>query len=283
MPHLRPVQPSARPDPRPPLEDRLVDEAHFFKTWVERPKLMGAVSPSGRFLARMMASYIDPSLPGPIIELGPGTGPVTTALLQRGVSPDRLVLVEFEASFCQLLKRRFPGVRVVQGDAFNLKETLASVLTEPAAAVVSSLPLLNTPDQHRLALLQDAFDLMRPDGCFIQFTYGIASPIPRKLPGCEPALFSAKVSAPVWLNIPPARVWCYRQVDEAELEPISPAEDFMRRLRERSLKVQTEIRLRTARARLDFEVTTRKVSAHAEQHPAMVLFRKISDSKKGRR
>ncbi|MDR3463623.1 MAG: methyltransferase domain-containing protein [Beijerinckiaceae bacterium] len=191
----------------PRLEERLADEARFIKTWFDNPILTGAVSPSGRFLARTMARAVDPSGTGPIVELGPGTGPITQAMLSRGVEASRLVLVEFDAAFCRLLRKRFPGVQVVQADAYNLKESLASVLAAPAAAVVSSLPLLTKPESQRRALLEDAFALMAPGGSFVQFTYGMTSPIPRR---AAPD-FEAEVSAPVWLNLPPARVWVYRR------------------------------------------------------------------------
>ncbi len=191
------------------IEDRLADEARFIKTWFDNPILTGAVSPSGRFLARMMARAVDPSGSGPVVELGPGTGPITQALLHRGIAAERLVLVEFDAAFCQLLRKRFPGVQVVQADAYRLRESLAGVLAEPAAAVVSSLPLLTKPDEQRVALLEDAFSLMAPTGSFVQFTYGMNSPIPRR---AAPA-YAADVSAPVWLNLPPARVWVYRRCD----------------------------------------------------------------------
>ena len=194
----------------PRLEERLADEARFIKTWLDNPILTGAVSPSGRFLARTMARAVDPRGTGSIVELGPGTGPITQALLRRGVAPERLVLVEFDGAFCRLLRQRFPGVQVVQADAYRLRESLASVLATPAAAVVSSLPLLTKPDDQRLALLDDAFSLMAPGGSFVQFTYGMHSPIPRS----ASASYRADVSAPVWLNLPPARVWIYRRLGE---------------------------------------------------------------------
>ena len=83
-----------------PLDERFEDEARFLRSWLERPLVTGAVTPSGRLLARTMASYVDPRVPGPVIELGPGTGPVTDALVRRGVAQDRLVLVEFNPDFC---------------------------------------------------------------------------------------------------------------------------------------------------------------------------------------
>lgn len=198
------------------LEDRLADEARFIKTWLDKPALTGAVSPSGRFLARMMARAVDPNGTAPIVELGPGTGPITQALLTRGIDPKRLVLVEYDAEFCRLLRLRFPQVRVVQGDAYALGDTLKDNLSVPAAAVVSSLPLLNRPDAQRLSLLDDAFALMAPNGTFVQFTYGMTSPVPRS----AAALFDAEVSPPVWLNLPPARVWIYRRKGEMRTRTI---------------------------------------------------------------
>ena len=207
---------------KPPLEDRLADEARFIKTWFDSPILTGAVSPSGRFLARMMASAVDPAGRGPVVELGPGTGPITQALLSRGVDPKRLLLVEFDGAFCRLLRKRFPDVQVLQADAYDLRQSLTGVLAEPAAAIVSSLPLLTKPDTLRLSLIDDVFALMAPNGSFVQFTYGMSSPVPRAA-----ALdYDAQVSAPVWFNLPPARVWVYRRKQDggAQLADVSPRE-----------------------------------------------------------
>jgi phosphatidylethanolamine/phosphatidyl-N-methylethanolamine N-methyltransferase len=195
--------------PELPLVEKITDEVRFIRSWFDNPTVAGAVSPSGRYLARRMARYVEPRASGPIIELGPGTGVITEALLRRGVSPDRLCLVEFDRSFCRLLAGRFPGVRIIEGDAYRLGERLEGVLEAPASAVVSSLPLLVKPEPQRCRLLAEAFEIMGFEAPFIQFTYGPVSPIPRdKYAG--PA-FTAEVSAAVWLNLPPARVWVYRR------------------------------------------------------------------------
>jgi phosphatidylethanolamine/phosphatidyl-N-methylethanolamine N-methyltransferase len=158
-----------------------------------------------------MAHAIDPGTAGPIVELGPGTGPVTQALIERGVCAERLVLVEFDPKFCALLRERFPQARVVQGDAYNLPLTLRETLDAPPSAVVSSLPLLNKPEPLRLRLLEDALAMMEPQGVFVQFTYGMISPIPRGKKGHRYRWFEAEASAPVLRNLPPARVWAYRR------------------------------------------------------------------------
>jgi phosphatidylethanolamine/phosphatidyl-N-methylethanolamine N-methyltransferase len=183
-----------------------LDEVHFIRSWLEKPLSTGAVTPSSKLLARTMAAYVDPEIAGPVIELGPGTGPVTEALVTQGIDPARLVLVEFNPTFCRLLRSRYPTATVVQGDAYGLKRLLAGLLQEPAAAVVSGLPLFTKPLQMRLRLLYEAFGLMRAGAPFIQFTYHAVAPIPKALDRVR-----AEASERVWMNIPPARVWVYRR------------------------------------------------------------------------
>ena len=186
---------------------RLDDEVRFIRSWIERPLSIGAVTPSSKMLARAMARFVDSHSDGPVVELGPGTGPVTAALVESGVHPSRLVLVEFDPAFCRILRARYPGATLVQGDAYSMRRLLETLLMEPAAAVVSGLPLVTKPMRQRVRLIRDAFDLMLPGAPFVQFTYSVASPLPRKLSG-----FSVEASERIWMNIPPARVWVYRKL-----------------------------------------------------------------------
>jgi phosphatidylethanolamine/phosphatidyl-N-methylethanolamine N-methyltransferase len=185
---------------------RLDDEVQFIRSWLEKPLAIGAVMPSGRMLARSMARHVDPDSQGPVIELGPGTGPVTEALVNQGIDPARLMLVEFNPDFCRLLRARYPTATVVQGDAYSLRRLLEALVREPAAAVVSSLPLVTKPLKTRLRLLWDALALTAPGAPFVQFTYAMAPPIPTKVAG-----ITAQGSERIWMNLPPARVWVYRK------------------------------------------------------------------------
>jgi phosphatidylethanolamine/phosphatidyl-N-methylethanolamine N-methyltransferase len=185
----------------------IADSARFLKTLIAAPRLTGAVAPSGRALARAMARAIGSPSQGLVVELGPGTGPVTQSLIETGVAPQRLVLVEYDAAFCNLLKQRFAHASIVQGDAYDLPGTLAPFAGQPIAAIVSSLPLLNQPPPRREKLIGEAFALMGPAGVFVQFTYGLLSPIPRE--ACANR-YSAIRSRPILLNLPPAFVWTYR-------------------------------------------------------------------------
>jgi phosphatidylethanolamine/phosphatidyl-N-methylethanolamine N-methyltransferase len=182
------------------------NEVRFIRTWMEKPLSIGSVTPSSRVLARAMAAYVDPDPKGPVIELGPGTGPVTEALVAHGIDPARLILVEFDPTFCRLLRQRYPAATVVQGDAYSLKRVLGSELSEPAAAVVSGLPLFTKPLKTRLKLLYEAFALMDPGAPFVQFTYATIPPIPKALDRVR-----SEASERIWMNIPPARIWVYRK------------------------------------------------------------------------
>ena len=184
---------------------RLDDEVRFIRSWLEKPLAIGAVSPSGRVLARTMARYVDPDVPGPVVELGPGTGPVTEALLENGVPEERLMLVEFNPTFCQLLRQRFPRATVLQGDAYTMLRRLGRG-GQQAAAVVSGLPLFTKPLKTRIRLLRDALHMMRSDAPFIQFTYAVVPPIPKAAAGVR-----VEASERIWMNLPPARVWVYRK------------------------------------------------------------------------
>ena len=200
-----PLQSSVRALKKKPL--RLDDEVRFLRSWIEKPLHVGAVMPSGRLLARTMAQYVDADSSGPVVELGPGTGAITSALIEHGVDQKRLVLVEYNPGFCALLRDRYPQAKVVQGDAYTLRDTLWSVLGGGrATAVVSGLPLVTKPMLTRLKLVRDAFALLKPGAPFIQFTYSVVPPIPKSLPGV-----STEASERIWMNLPPARVWVYRK------------------------------------------------------------------------
>lgn len=185
---------------------KLDDDTRFILSWLGSPLKTGAVSPSGKDLARAMAEAVDLSIPGDIVELGPGTGPVTEALIEQGVAPERLILIEYNADFCNLLRERFPGATVIQGDAYDIARTLTGHIRQPLAAVVSSLPLMTRPDDECLSLVREAFALMHRNGPFIQFTYGPVSPVPLR---GQP--FRGRPSKRIWKNLPPARVWTYRK------------------------------------------------------------------------
>lgn len=185
----------------------LSDELRFLRTWIAKPKIVGAIAPSGRALARAMAAAADVSRPGLVLELGPGTGVVTEALIERGVAPERIVAVEFDSGFCSYLRERFPTVNVIEGDAFAFDKAAPPDMSGPFSAVISSLPLVLHPPAERRRLVEAMLDRLAPGGTYIQFSYSPKPPV-----AAVPGVFSAEHGPWIVNNLPPARVWTYRRI-----------------------------------------------------------------------
>jgi len=174
----------------------------FLKGLISNPRGVSAPTPSSPALARAIAAEVDPTRDGLVVELGPGTGVVTEALLERGVPPERLVAIEQEPCFAELLRKRFPRVQVVRGDALIFESQIP--FDAQVSAVVSGLPLLQLPLHTRRSLLRRALNCQEDCGsAFIQLSYSWRPPVPP-----EPEMKLSKTV--VWRNLPPAHVWTYR-------------------------------------------------------------------------
>jgi len=181
----------------------------FFRQWLRNPRAMAAMAPSSRQLAKLMIEQL-PAGSRHIVELGGGTGVFTQALLEHGIEPKDLLVVELNEELHQLLMQRFPSVHVVCGDAQELKSIVRDGSYEATAAVdavLSGLGMLSIPRATQRAILVGVFDVLREGGCFIQFTYGPASPVSRDLLN-ELGLKVTRAGV-AWLNVPPATVYVY--------------------------------------------------------------------------
>ena len=177
----------------------------LFKLWLKNPRKIGAVAVSSPELAGAMARQI-PRGPGWVVELGGGTGSVTRAILEAGVARDKLIVVERDQTLHDILQARYPGVRVVLGDAMQLQTLLRREGVDHVKAIVSSLPLVSMKRTIQYRITHQAFACLAPGAPLIQFTYSLFSPIPRRLHGVE-----GEVGERVLQNLPPASVWIYRK------------------------------------------------------------------------
>lgn len=179
------------------------DVLSFFLAWMRDPLRVAAVAPSGPAIASLITQEISPDT-GPVIELGPGTGAFTYALLDRGVRERDLTLIEYGSDFVRLLQVRFPQARVLWMDAAWLLRTR---LYEgaPVGAVVSGLGLLTMSPDKITSIMVGAFNYLKPDGAFYQITYGPRCPVP------DSVLLRLDLTAvrigQTFRNIPPASVY----------------------------------------------------------------------------
>ena len=188
------------------FEKKFDEEIRFFKGMMQGPKSVGAIVPTSSITARKMASVANPQSGLPVLELGPGTGVITKAILARGVKPENLVSVEYSEDFYDHLTQDFPGVNFIHGDAFDLPNTLGKFADQAFDCVISAVPLLSFPMPSRIKLLEDLLDRLPPGRPVVQITYGPVSPIL-----AQPDRYQIQHFDFIVRNSPPAQLWIYRR------------------------------------------------------------------------
>ena len=133
--------------------EKFDDNIRFIKGVISTPKTVGAIMPTSARMANRMASIIDTGSGLPVLELGPGTGVITKAILDKGVKPENVVSVEYSSDFVRHLRGKYPGVNFINGDAFSLAETLENYRGQIFDCVISGIPLLNFPMHQRVKLI----------------------------------------------------------------------------------------------------------------------------------
>ncbi|MBY5347618.1 phospholipid N-methyltransferase PmtA [Rhizobium leguminosarum] len=188
------------------LGKRFDDEIRFFRGMMQGPKTVGSIVPTSSITAKRMASVVDIDSGLPVLELGPGTGAITKAILGRGVRPENLVAIEYSTDFHKHLQRTYPGVHFINGDAFDLQTTLGNFSGLTFDSVVSGIPLLNFPMAKRISLLESLLDRLPAGRPVVQISYGAISPI-----AANPDRYHIQHFDFVMRNIPPAQLWIYKR------------------------------------------------------------------------
>jgi phosphatidylethanolamine/phosphatidyl-N-methylethanolamine N-methyltransferase len=183
---------------------RFSDQFAFFRAWTHNAKSVGSVWPTSSPMARKMAGVIDLSSGLPVLEIGPGTGPITRQILATGIAPPLLWTLEYSHDFAEKLRVKFPDIHVVEGDAFNLDATLGAKAPRQFDCAISGLPLLNFPVATRVAFVESILDRLPAGRPLIQFSYGPKSPVPPGLGN-----YQVRRHGMVLRNVPPAQLWIY--------------------------------------------------------------------------
>jgi phospholipid N-methyltransferase len=180
--------------------------AVFFKGWLEDPFHVASITPSSRWVARLMATDVGPGTR--VVELGAGTGTLTEALIEQGVRRENLYLVEQHPRFCEVLRERFPGSNVLEADAAALTKSLGS-LRASVDYVISGLPIMWFRHGTKARILREAFELLGPHGRYHQVTFFGLPPVCGRLLrqlGLRATLLGVSP-----LNLPPAFVYRFER------------------------------------------------------------------------
>ncbi len=181
----------------------------FLQELVNAPRQVGAILPSSKQLAVAMARWLPLHSDTYALELGPGTGVVTQALMERGLREDRLIAIEKSPKMADHLRSRFPRSKIITGDAFELDDLLKRQHARAVGkigVVFSSLPLLNFEPDIADSLAQKIRALLPPEGKLVQYSYHLGNRQPKAA-----AHFRYLASDLIWLNLPPARVSVYQK------------------------------------------------------------------------
>ena len=193
------------------MRHRHSEKLRFIGQWLKNPRQTAAVAPSSPELAAAMLGEL-PAGSRRVIELGGGTGAITRAIVGHGIAGDALLVLELNEELHAHLHRRFPEELLVLGDAVELPRLAAEagfLAAGPADAVISGLGLLAMDRELVTKILRSAFACLRPDGRFIQFTYGPVSPV---LDSVLDALgLRMRRGEFVLRNVPPATVYVYER------------------------------------------------------------------------
>ncbi|WP_161958881.1 class I SAM-dependent methyltransferase [Ferruginivarius sediminum] len=180
----------------------------FLRRWLAHPLRVGAIMPSSRALARLVARNAVTSPDDTVVELGAGTGTVTRALVEAGLDEGRLVLIELDRDLVAYLRRRFPSATVIEGDASRPYDILPRDSIGKVDTVISGIPALQFPLEKQRQFIGQCFAAMRADGQLLQYTYSLASPLPT-----APLKLSGKRLGLAFANVPPAHLWGYTPLE----------------------------------------------------------------------
>ncbi|MBN8647161.1 MAG: hypothetical protein J0L55_04330 [Caulobacterales bacterium] len=175
----------------------------FLKSWSKNPNRIGAIAPSGNSLGALITKDISPNK-GKVLELGPGTGVFTNAILNKGIKEEDLILIEADEDLAKLLSPRFPNVKILNINAARL-HTHNELKGEKIGAAISGLPLLLISPRKTMQILMGVFKLLPDNGALYQFTYGPKCPIPKHI--IDRLGLKAKRIGFTIANIPPASVY----------------------------------------------------------------------------
>jgi phosphatidylethanolamine/phosphatidyl-N-methylethanolamine N-methyltransferase len=187
----------------------VANPAMFFRRWIANPLQMGSVVPSSGALCRRIVAQTRRTGDEAVLELGAGTGVISRALLDAGLSPERLFVVEIVPDMAGHLRRRLPGVNVIHGDARALPTLLPTSLHGAFGTVICGIPLVLLPLAQQRQFL-DAIEAVAPGRGFLHYSYCVTSPLPAEKHG-----LAARREAWTPLNFPPASVWRYTRLATA--------------------------------------------------------------------
>jgi phospholipid N-methyltransferase len=183
----------------------------FIKQFVFHPTKTGAVAPSSKGLADLITNVADLSNTSAVIEFGPGTGVFTEKIFQKISKNTKFFALEINPDFVEATRNRCPEVIVYQDSATNAKKYLNELGLKECDCIICGLPWASFSEDLQNELLDTIIDVLKPGGKFLTFAYlqGLLLPAGMRFKKKLSARFNKVTKTrTVWLNLPPAFVYC---------------------------------------------------------------------------
>lgn len=178
----------------------------FFMGFMRHPRLVASIVPSSRFLTRRLAEYVSTSKARLVVELGPGIGGTTRAILEALPDQSQLLAIEINPEFIRLLRSEpDPRLIVHSGCAERIREALDLYGLSRPDLVISGIPFSTMPTALGRRILHAVWSSLSPGGRFV--AYQVSSRIARL--GRD--LLGTPETGMAFLNVPPMRLYHWRK------------------------------------------------------------------------
>ena len=182
-----------------------------FKEFMTYPSITGAIMPSSNRLSELITDLADLSDASSVIEFGPGTGVFTEKILQKKNKDANFIAIELNAEFVAATKKRCPNAAVYHDSALNARHYLSAHGLQHCDCIVCGLPWASFSRSLQWELLGTVVDILKPGGKFVTFAYLQGLLLPAGLSfrkKIQSGFRKVTTSSPVWMNAPPAFVYC---------------------------------------------------------------------------
>ena len=184
--------------------------ATFFKNFIKAPSSIGALCPTSHSLSKEVTLNIGLEKANSVVELGPGTGAITSHIIDALNPNTNFFAIELNKEFYRFFKKKYPYITIYNEDASSLIQLLQKENLESTDAVISALPWTTLPHHIQKNLLNIIVDALKP-GCYfttIAYITGVITPSGIRFKNKLKRHFShVKLSRLKWKNIPPAFVY----------------------------------------------------------------------------
>ena len=154
---------------------KIIEKIEFIYQFLNKPKTVGAITPSSRYLTKKILSFVDFKKEGLVLlEYGPGTGPFTSEIIKYLKPTDQLIVIELNPKFATDLKEKFKdykNVKIHEDCVANTQKILDKEGIKQVDYIISGIPFSSLPKDVTQDILINTKSIMSNTTLFLTFQY----------------------------------------------------------------------------------------------------------------